>query len=149
MAQRGILPAVSSTQSEPFIINDNNRYQIRTHAELDNNMDNSDSSTGHRTVLRLMDTTSIANSNEMQTFMGQSGNSSICGLNDMSSNTINAALIAENSRIEQLQQVHSSQDFHTAKPLTNFDENRMITSPTAPPSYTSTIGSIKFTPADE
>lgn len=165
LAQRGMLH-VSSTQTEPpqsFNVN-NNRHQIRTHPQLLDKMDNNDSSSAtHRTVLRLMDDSTIVNSIETPNYMEQSVNpSSICHLNEMSANTINAALITKNNPIDQIQQVHSSLDFHAAKTLTNFDDNtnQTIMSPATPAesgsagvctpaSICSTIGSIKFTSASE
>lgn len=133
LAQRGMLPVVSSTQTEPQSFNvTNNRHQLRTHQQLDK-MDNNESS-AHRTVLRLMDDCSIVNSIETPTYMEQSVNPPIC-----------------HNPIDQIQQVHSSQDFHGAKTLTNFDDNtnQTILSPATPASICSTIGSIKFTSASE
>lgn len=111
LAQRGMLPVVSSTQSEPqpFNINNSNYHQIQTHHQLDNEIDNNDSSTAHRTVLRRMNTTYVANSYETQKFMDPSGNLSTCHLNEMPTNTINV----KNDAIAQIQQAHTSQDFHT------------------------------------
>lgn len=151
LAQRGMLPVVSSTQTEPQPFNvNNNRHQIRTHQQQLDKMDNNDSP-AHRTVLRLMDDSTIVNSIETPTYMEQSVNPSICHLNEMPANTINAASITKNNPIDQIQQVHSSQDFHAAKILTNFDDNtnQTIISPATPASICSTIGSIKFTSASE
>lgn len=151
LAQRGMLPVVSSTQTEPQPFNvNNNRHQIRTHQQQLDKMDNNDSP-AHRTVLRLMDDSTIVNSIETPTYMEQSVNPSICHLNEMPANTINAASITKNNPIDQIQQVHSSQDFRAAKTLTNFDDNtnQTILSPATPASICSTIGSIKFTSASE
>lgn len=150
LAQRGMLPVVSSTQTDPQLFNvNNNRHQIRTHQQQLDKMDNNDSS-AHRTVLRLMDDSTIVNSIETPTYMEQPVNPPIC-LNEMSANTINAALIMKNNPIDQIQQVHSSQVFNATKTLTSFDDNtnQTIMSPATPASICSTIGSIKFTSASE
>lgn len=149
LAQRGMLPVVTSTQTESQSFNvNNNRHQIRTHQQLDK-MDNESSVL--RTVLRLMDDCTIVSSVETPTYMEQSVTPSICHLNEMSANTINAAMNAKNNPIDQIQQVNSSQDFHAAETLTNFDDNtnQTILSPATPVSICSTIGSIKFTSASE
>lgn len=133
LAQRGMLPVVSSAQSEPQIFNPNtsNRHQNRTYHQLDNISDTSDSSNGHRTVLRLMNTSSFGSSYETQTFTEQPGNLSICHLNEMSTNTVNV----KHNPIAQIKQAHSSQDFHPTNQLTNtFDDSKSqtITSPVTP-----------------
>lgn len=134
LAQRGMLPVVSSTQMDPQYAN---RHQIRAHQHHQiEKMGN------HRTVLRLMDNSTLVNNNEQQTYMEQAGNQIIC------SEIPNAPLSVKS--VEQLPQVHSSQDFHTTKALTNFDDtNPASMSPATPASISSTIGSIKFTSASE
>lgn len=146
LAQSGMLPAVvSSTQIESQF---SNRHPIRVHPHQIDKMGNN--SAVHRTVLRLMENSSIINNNEQQPFMEQSVNQSvsICHANDAipySSAALSGGGVKPNS-VDQLPQVHSSQDFQTSKSLTNFDDsNQAIMSPATPTSITSTIGTIKYT----
>lgn len=127
LAQRGILPVVSSTQMDSQY---GNRHQNRAHQHQIEKIGN------HRTVLRLMDNTTVINNNEQQSYMEQSENQLICP--EIPNTPMNKS-------VEQLSQVHSSQDFHNSKVLTNFDD----TNPATPASISSTIGSIKFTSASE
>lgn len=130
LAQRGILPVVSSTEMEPQY---GNRHPIRAHQHQIDKIEN------HRTVLRLMDNTTVINNNEQQQqpYIEQAGNQIIC--------PEIPNITPLNKSIEQLPKVHSSQDFPNPKVLTNFDD----TNPTTPASISSTIGSIKFTTTSE
>lgn len=141
LAQRGMLPVVNSTQVESQFTN---WHQSRPHPHQIEKMGNNMS--GHRTILRLMENSTIVNSNEQQPYMEQSMNASICHSNEISSNAP-AGVIP----VDQLQQVHSSQEFLNSKPLTQFDDTNPSASmsPATPASISSSIDSIKFTLASE
>ncbi|XP_055322141.1 circadian locomoter output cycles protein kaput isoform X2 [Sitodiplosis mosellana] len=131
LAQRGMLPVVSSTQMDTQYVN---RHPIRAHPHQMEKMGN------HRTVLRLMDNSTVINA--QQPYMEQPGNQIICPEVPNTPHSVKS--------VEQLPQVHSSQDYHTATALTTFDDaNPASISPATPASITSTIGSIKFTSASE
>lgn len=132
LAQRGMLPVVSSTQMDQQYVN---RHPIRTHPHQMEKIGS------HRTVLRLMDNSTVIT--EQPTYMvEQPTNQIICP------EIPNTPLSVKS--VEQLPQVHSSQDYHTAKALTTFDDtNPASMSPATPASISSTIGSIKFTSASE
>lgn len=144
LAQHGMLTQIESQFS--------NRHPIRVHPQPhphphQHQIDGMSNNTiVHRTVLRLMENSSLINnsSNEQQTaYMEQPVNqAAICHTNDVPSNTSAiAALGGKPNLVEQLPQVHSSQDFHASKVLTN-DSNQANMSP---PSISSTIGTIKYT----
>lgn len=135
LAQRGMLPVVSPIQVEPPFTN--NRHPI------------GNTSTVHRTVLRLMENSAIVNSNEPHSYIEQSVNPSICQTNEVPVN-VPIVISGKSNPADQLPQVHSSQEFHTTKSLANFDDtNQTIMSPATPTSISSTIASIKFTSASE
>lgn len=143
LAQRGMLPVVSSTQVEPQFTN---RHQIRAQQHIEKMGNNS---SVHRTVLRLMDSSTMVNSNEQQAYIEPSINPSICHTNEIPVN-VPAVISGKANPVEQLPQVHSSQEFHTSEALASFDDtNQTIMSPATPTSISSTIGSIKFTSASE
>lgn len=138
LAQRGMLPVVSSTQIDPQYAN---RHQMRAH-HMDKIGNNANV---HRTVLRLMENSTIISNNEQQTYLEQSMNQSMCDPNEMPSNVIGCDLSGK--AVEQLPQVHSSQDFQNSKALTSFDDtNPASMSPATPASISS---SIKFTSPSE
>lgn len=149
LAQHGMLTQMESQFS--------NRHPIRMHSHPNpyphphphqHQIDNMTNNTiVHRTVLRLMENSSLINngSNEQQTvYMEQPVNqAAICHTTDVPSNTSasSAPLGGKPNLVEQLPQVHSSQDFHASKVLTN-DSNQANMSPA---SISSTIGAIKYT----
>lgn len=146
LAQRGMLPVVSSTQVDPQLTS---RQPIRTHPHQMDKIDNTSST--HRTVLRLMDSSSTVNNNEQQTFIEQPSvnSTSICHTNENPVNTP-VLITTKANPIDQLPQVHSSQEFQTSKALANVDDtNQTIMSPATPASISCTIGSIKFTSASK
>lgn len=114
LAQRGMLPIVSSSQTETNV---SNRHQTRSHQHQIEKIGNN----SHRTVIRLMENTTVISSNEQTSYMEQSMNPSICRTNDMPSSSPNT-VSGTPSSIEQLSQVHSSQDFHNSKTSNNFDD---------------------------
>lgn len=119
LAQRGMLPVVSSTQTESHVTD---HHQMRPLQHQIEKIDHS----AHQTVLRLMENPTVISSNEQAPYMEQSMNPYDIPLNSM------AALSGKSNMVDQLPQVHSSQD-----------------SPATPASISSTIGSIKFTSASE
>lgn len=143
LAQRGMLPVVSSTQVESQL---GNSAQVRLHAHEVDKMGNNVSA--HR--LRLTENASQLNCNEQQqqqqSYMEQPVIQPICHANDIPSSA--SILVGKPDAVDQMPQVHSSQDFQTSsKPLANYeDSNPTSISPATPASITSTIGTIKYTP---
>lgn len=133
VAQRGILPVVSSTQMESQYVN---RHQI-------------DNIGNHRTMLRLMDNSMIINNNEQQTYMEHAVNQSVCHMNENPSNA-SITLNLKSNTMDQMPLVHSSQEFHNSKSMNNFDDTSTTAmSPAPSTSISRTIGSDKFTSASE
>lgn len=136
-----MLPVVSSTQMELQYAN-----QMRSH-QMDKMGNNSNV---HRTVLRLMENSTIISNNEQQIYLEQSMNPAMCDPNEMPSNVVGCDLSGKSNTVEPLPQVQSSQEFHSSKAVTTFDDtNPASISPAMPAIISSTIGSIKFTSANE
>lgn len=126
LAQRGMLPVVSSTQIDPQI---NNRHPIRSHPHQMYKLGNSSSL--HRTV--LIQTNTLHNDeHEQQTYIDQPINPSVCHTNAIPLN------------------VYSSHELNSPESVANFDDaNQTIISPSTPASNSSTMGSLKYTPTSE
>lgn len=140
LAQRGMLPVVSSTQMESQY---GNRQQGHVHPHQIDKMGNN--AIVHRTVLRFMENSPLINNNEQQTYMEQPINQAICHTNAISPNPSVSTHGGKPSTVDQLPQVHSSQDFQRSKSLLNFDDtNQASMSPATPASISSTIGAINY-----
>lgn len=151
LAQRGMLPVVSSTQTEPQFTN---RHAIRTttttHQHQIEKIGNTSSST--RTVLRLTENpaTIHQSGNDHEAYLEQPtiNPTNICHSNEHIVNIPTTPASVKGNLSDQLPQVHSSQEFHNSKTHSTFDD-QTIMSPATPASTSSTIGSIKFTSTSE